>query len=243
MEQIHKRFTTEQIKALLKGYLEGNLDRREAEEILGIGKARFFSLLKEYRENPEGFSIAYRRHTPSLISMSFEERIACALLEEKGLVDDPSLPITTYNYSAVKDRLTKQGVDVSLPTLIDRAKGLGCYKPRRKKKVHDREVITAAVGALIQHDVSQHRWSPYAEVKWALITSLDDFSRMLLYADFWGAETTWAHIRSAEDLTRANGIPLRHYVDSLSVFRFVQTRDSVWRSPPGYSLQRFRLTG
>ncbi len=42
MEQIHRRFTTEQVRALLKGYLEKNLERREVEEILGIGKARFF---------------------------------------------------------------------------------------------------------------------------------------------------------------------------------------------------------
>jgi hypothetical protein len=52
-----------------------------------------------------------------------------------------------------------------------------------RKKVHDREVITTAIGALIQHDGSHHRWSPYARDKWVLITSLDDFSRKLLYAD------------------------------------------------------------
>jgi len=61
MEQIHKRFTTEQVKALLKGYLEKNLKRKEVEDILGIGKARFFSLLKEYRSDPQGFSVEYRR--------------------------------------------------------------------------------------------------------------------------------------------------------------------------------------
>ncbi|MBC7231611.1 MAG: hypothetical protein H5T74_14635 [Actinobacteria bacterium] len=61
MEQIHRRFTTEQVKALLGGYLEKNLDRREVEEILGIGKARFFSLLRDYRDDPEGFSVEYRR--------------------------------------------------------------------------------------------------------------------------------------------------------------------------------------
>ena len=27
MEQIHKRFTTEQVKVLFKGYMEGNLER------------------------------------------------------------------------------------------------------------------------------------------------------------------------------------------------------------------------
>ena len=128
----------------------------------------------------------------------------------------------------MRDRLAGQGIEVSLPTIIDRAKELGCHKPRKKKKAHDREVVTAAVGALIQHDASHHLWSPYAPEKWALLTSLDDFSRLLLYADFWGAESSWAHIQAAEDVTRRFGIPLRYYVDSLSVFRYVKTRDSVW---------------
>jgi len=52
---------------------------------------------------------------------------------------------------------------------------------------------------------------------------------MLLYADLFEQETTWAHIKAAESVTLTYGIPLRYYVDSLRVFRFVQGRDSVWR--------------
>jgi hypothetical protein len=118
---------------------------------------------------------------------------------------------------------------VSLSTIIDRAKDLDCYRPCPRKKVHDREVITASIGALIQHDASHHRWSPYAQEKWVLITSLDDFSRKILYADFVEQETSWAHIKAAENLMHTYGFPLRYYVDSLRVFRFVQGRDSVWR--------------
>jgi hypothetical protein len=66
------------------------------------------------------------------------------------------------------------------------------------KKAHDREVITTAIGALIQHDGSHHRWSPYARERRVLITSLDDFSRKLLYADLFEQETTWTHIKAAE---------------------------------------------
>jgi hypothetical protein len=90
-------------------------------------------------------------------------------------------------------------------------------------------VVTTAIGALIQHDASHHRWSPYAGERWVLITSLDDFSRKILYADFLEQETTWAHIKAAENVMLTYGIPLRYYVDSLRVFRFVQGRDSVWR--------------
>ena len=86
-----------------------------------------------------------------------------------------------------------------------------------------------AIGALIQHDASHHKWSPYAGERWVLITSLDDFSRKILYADFLEQESTWAHIKAAESVMLAYGIPLRYYVDSLRVFRFVQGRDSIWR--------------
>lgn len=55
------------------------------------------------------------------------------------------------------------------------------------------------------------------------------FSRKLLFADFFPQETTWNHFQAAQALMQAYGIPLRYYVDSLGIFRFVQGRDSVWR--------------
>lgn len=36
MDQIHKRFTTEQIKVLLQGYCKDQIDRAGIEETLGI---------------------------------------------------------------------------------------------------------------------------------------------------------------------------------------------------------------
>ena len=229
MDQIHKRFTAEQVKVLLRGYCQGILDRPAIEETLGISKSTFFVLLKEYRHNSDEFSLAYHRETPTRIPARVEDEVESELMLGKGLIDDSALSITTYNYSAVRDRLAQQGIVVALSTIIDRAKGLGCYQPQPKKKVHDREVVTTAIGALIQHDGSHHRWSPYANQKWVLITSIDDFSRMLLYADLFEQETSWAHIKAAQALMEVYGIPFRYYVDSLRVFRFVQGRDSIWR--------------
>jgi len=229
MEQIHKRFTAEQVAALLKGYCQGILDRATVEEILGVGKTRFFALLNQYRLNSNNFSLVYNRETPARLPTQVEKEIEKELMLEKSLIDDSTLPITTYNYSAIRDRLANRGIIVALSTIIDRAKNWGCYQPQPKKKVHDREVVTTAIGALIQHDGSHHRWSPYAEEKWVLITSLDDFSRMLLYADLFEQETSWAHIKASEALMEVYGIPFRYYVDSLRVFRFVQGRDSFWR--------------
>jgi hypothetical protein len=229
MTQLHKRFTDDQVKVLLNGYCQGLLGRAEIQEMLDIGKTRFFALLKEYRHSPEAFSVAYERSTTGRLPAAAEAGIERELLREKGIVEDKRLPISGYNYSALRDHLEKNGVKVSVPTIVDRAKRLDCYKPRKKRKTHDREVLTASIGALIQHDSSLHLWSPFAQEKWGLITSIDDFSRMILFADFVPKDTTWAHIQAAQALIQSYGIPLRYYVDSLRVFRFVQGRDSVWR--------------
>ena len=229
MVQLHNRFTDEQIKALLQGYCQGKIKRTEVQEMLEIGKTRFFGLLKAYNQDPNNFSVAYQRTATAKLSADVEDEIVYALLREKEIVEDPDLPISGYNYTAMRDRLREKGIKVSVTTIIDRAKKLGCHKSRRKRKAHDREVLTASIGALIQHDSSHHKWSPFANQKWYLVTSIDDYSRKLLFADFFPKETTWAHIQAAQALITANGIPLRYYVDSLRVFRFVQGRDSFWR--------------
>jgi hypothetical protein len=72
-------------------------------------------------------------------------------------------------------------------------------------------------------------WSPFAQEKWTLMTSIDDYSRKLLFADFFPSETTWAHIQATQAVIQQYGLPVRYYVDSLRVFRFVQGRDSFWR--------------
>jgi transposase len=229
MEQLHRRLTDEQIRLIYRNYCEGHLTRAEVQETLGVGKSHFFVLLKIYRQDPAGFSVSYQRQTPGKLTVEAEQVIRQELKREKELVDNPELPISSYNYTALQDRLKRKGIEVSLPTIIKRAKEQEAYHPRRKGKVHDREVVTTAIGALIQHDASTHLWSPLATEKWTLITSIDDYSRKLLYADFVEQETSWAHIQAAQAVMKAYGLPLSYYVDNLRVFRFVQNRDSIWR--------------
>lgn len=169
MTQLHKRFSDEQVRFLLQAYCKGKLDRAAVEATLEIGKTRFFALLKEYRQDPTRLSLTYERATPRRLASTTEEAIREELVAEKGLIDDPTLPIATYNYSAIRDRLEERQIQVSLSTIIDRAKSSGCYLPHPKKKAHERQVITTSVGALVQHDASYHRWSPFAQEEWALI--------------------------------------------------------------------------
>jgi len=82
---------------------------------------------------------------------------------------------------------------------------------------------------LVQHDTSYHCWAPQATSKWYLITSIDDYSRDLLYADLWGRESSWAHIVAAKTVITSVGCPLKYYVDNHSIFRFIERRDTVWQ--------------
>lgn len=232
MVQIHKEFTDSQVKELIERYLKREIRIHYVLEILGIKRSRFFVLLKQYKECPNKFSIQYFRNTKTRkIPQAVEDNIIRELQIEKKLIQDKDIPLRYYNYSYVKDLLeTKYNQKVSLPTIIDRAKKNDFYLKRKPRKAsHDREVLTNYIGEIIQHDSSYHLWSPPAKEKWYLITSLDDFSRFILYATFLKRETSWAHILALQTVILKYGSPFLYYVDSHSIFRFVQGRDSLWR--------------
>jgi hypothetical protein len=230
MAQIHKKFTDEQVKELLERYLNKTIERKHVQTILGIEKVRFFALLKRYRQGPQNFSVQYHRRSKPKISASAEKNIFKELKADKKLIQNPDVPLKSYNYSFVRNRLeTNHGQKVSLTTIIRRAKKHDFYLGKRKKATHDREVLTNYVGELIQHDSSHHLFAPAAGKKWYLITSLDDYSRRILYGDLFEAESSWLHIRASQTLITEFGCPFSYYVDSHSIFRFVQGRDSIWR--------------
>ncbi len=232
MAQLHRRFTDSQAKELFERYLNKEIQRDYIQQILGIRKTRFFELIKSYRKNPNKFSVQYTRYTKTrAISKSIERNIIKELTIEKKLIHDKDVPLKSYNYSYVKDLLEKRyNQKVSLPTIIDRAKKNDFYLRKPKRTIHDREVLTNYVGEIIQHDSSHHLWSPPAGEKWYLVTSLDDFSRFMLYATLIKRETSWAHILALETLILHYGFPYSYYVDSHRIFRFVQGRDSFWRT-------------
>ena len=101
MDQLHRRFTVEQVKALLCAYCVGTMSRLEVQEILDIGKTRFFALLKDYRQDASVFSIDYHRPTPARLSTKVEAALERELYREQELVEDKRLPISSYNYAAV----------------------------------------------------------------------------------------------------------------------------------------------
>jgi hypothetical protein len=63
MSQLHKRFSSDQVKELLVRYVKNEIERKYVQQILGIRKRRFFMLLKQYKQNPNQFAIQYPRAT------------------------------------------------------------------------------------------------------------------------------------------------------------------------------------
>ena len=231
-KQLHKNFTDDQVKSLLEKYSKGEIKLNYILQMLRIKRRRFFELLAKYRQDPDSFSIQYERKTINRkIDPDIERNIVKELKIEKELIKAKEVPIKYYNYSYIKDLLEqKYSQKVSLPTIIDRAKRNNFYFLKPKRKAHDREVITNYPGELIQHDSSHHLFAPYADRKWYLITSIDDYSRLILYAVLVERETAWEHILALETILLKYGFPLDYYVDSHSIFRFVQGRDSFWRN-------------
>ena len=228
--QIHTKFTSDQVKELMQKYLNKEIERKYIEQILGIGKSRFFELVQSYRNNPAIFSVEYTRSKQTRsIDPAIKDNIIKELVIDKKAIANKDIPLYRYNYSYVQKRLKKEYKQItSLPTIIRYAKTNGFYLPEQNKpKTHDREVLTNNVGELIQHDASYHLWAPDAGIKWTLITSLDDHSRLMLYAKLIEQECSWAHIEALQSVVLKHGTPLSYYTDCHSIFRYVKGRDQL----------------
>ena len=63
--QLHKRFSAEQVQALLAKYKSGLIKAKETYTYLGVGKSRFYELVALYEKTPKDFTIAYKRTVPN----------------------------------------------------------------------------------------------------------------------------------------------------------------------------------
>ena len=190
--------------------------------------SRIYDLVRAFRENKQTFTIDRNEgKRKARISEKTQTRIKEELEKEKELIDNKDMPVRSYNYSAVHDTLKeKDMIEVSVPTIIDRAKEWGFYIPRTERAKHERIVSTDFIGELVQHDSSHHLFSPFMETKLYLITSFDDHSRLMLFADLFLQETSWHHIEALSHVFTMYGVPLQYYADQHSIFRYVKDRDN-----------------
>ena len=242
MGQIHKQFSDDEVKQYLKWYEDKVMTKAEVLQVLGIKDSRFYVLLGRFRDKPKAFSVAYRRvRTTRTLPAKVVRQIRKELEAEHGFIINPAMSIMFYNYTAIRDAVEDStGQKVSSQTIVNYAKRWGYYIERPKRKQHTREVLTDSVGMLLQHDASLHQWSPYVKrpdgkpLKWSLITTLDDHSRKLLYAELFEHESAWAHILALESVVLTCGVGVRYYSDNHAIFRYVANRDANGLSAANY---------
>jgi hypothetical protein len=78
-KQLHKNFTDEQVKLLLKSYVDKKIKINYILQILGIKRRRFFKLLSRYKKDPDNFSIHYNRKT---INRKIDKAIEINIIKE-----------------------------------------------------------------------------------------------------------------------------------------------------------------
>ncbi len=242
MAQIHRQFSNDEVKQYLKWYEDKILTKAEILKILGIKDSRFYALLAQFRQKPEKFSIAYNRvRATRCLPPKVVRQIRRELELEHSFIANSAMPIMFYNYAAIRDAVESEtGHHLSAQTVINYAKRWGYYLERPKRQVHTREVLTDSVGMLLQHDASHHQWSPYVfrsdgkPLKWSLITTLDDHSRKLLYAELFEHESAWAHIQALESVILSYGLGVQYYSDNHAIFRYVANRDQDGLSAANY---------
>jgi len=99
MVQLHKKFTDSQVRELINRYLRKEIKRKYIQEVLSIGKTRFFFLIKACRETPDEFSIQYTRNSKTRkISQDIEDNIIKELQIEKDLIENKDVPLKRYSY-------------------------------------------------------------------------------------------------------------------------------------------------
>ena len=136
-KQLHVRLTEEQVDAILSRYLKRELKSDQAMDMLGLGRSQFFEWVKRYKEGCRDFTIAYARKTGNhKIESKSEEYIMKELNVEKALINDPAMPVRTYNYSFIRDEVRKKyGQEVSVPTIINRAKKTAFISRSQKEDI------------------------------------------------------------------------------------------------------------
>jgi hypothetical protein len=130
-KHVRKLFSVEQVKEVFQRYLAGQIGVDHASAILKIRRRQFFKLLKVYRQKPERFSLERtRKSPPRTIDAKAEAKIIQELKKEAEIIRDKRNPVRFYNYSYVKEILEKKhNVQVSLPTIIKRAKKMAITNP------------------------------------------------------------------------------------------------------------------
>lgn len=237
---IYKRNSIEEINSILDLYIKKIITKDEVLRTLECKERMFYYLLSRHKRNEladyGSYHLSSNKTGGGKVPDYVEKAIREELDREKKIIENKDIPTSTYNYSHIQNEVVRRlKVNVSYESVRRKAHKWGYVvrKYTKDKNKHTRQVLTDSIGVLLQHDSSHHLFSPLAKEKWYLITTIDDYSRMLLYAKLVPVETTWEHILAVKDVVKKYGIPNHYYVDNHSIFRYVKFRESFWKTKRG----------
>jgi len=135
-KHVRKLLSDQEVMEILERYSIQEIDLSIALRLLKIKRRRFFDLLKRYRENPDIFTLAYqRKQATNKLPQEVERKILQELKLEKKLIENRKNPVSCYNYSYIKNTIEqKHSIEVSLSTIIRRAKKMGIISTNKTKR-------------------------------------------------------------------------------------------------------------
>ncbi len=223
-QQLHKRLAKGFVEEVLDGFNERRLTEERACELLGLKRARFYRLRKQWlRDSRRGqeFSLWNRKESRF---HAFPEEVEDWLHQELTYIrSEAEVYRGRFNFAFLAELAEKEfqrTFQRNSLRLFALRHGYYHALPEEKEKVYTRFEVSGP-GVLFQHDSSHHRWLP-STGKWdALVLTIDDYSRRVLGARIVEAETTWEHLVLTKEIMGRYGRPLAYYVDNHSIFRYV----------------------
>ncbi len=218
-----------ELKNLFKLFENGYLTKSDMLDNLEVKGRRFYQLLALYRNNKLDTLYKNKRGKHRRTSIETTGKVIDELMIQRRIINDDRVDIKKYNYTYISEVIkNKHNVVISPATVarIAHKHGYDLKSKPTKKDLHTRKVLTQRIGDLLQHDSSVHKFAPLSGRKWYLIATIDDYSRLILYARLFESDTTWNHMLAVKHVALSYGKGCTYYTDNHSIFKYIRGRDS-----------------
>jgi len=199
-----------QITTVFKVF-QGELTRLEGEMLLNVSGRTLRRYLAEYKKEGARF-IKHKNHWKrpwNKFDPSVKEKVQTLIKEKffdlnlvhlsEKLLEEQSLKVSSYT-------LRRWAHEINMVKL----------KHRRKKKKHVYRERMSRTGLMLQMDGSTHEW--FGNFKSCLISTIDDASSKIPYAEFFHGEDTMSCMTVLQRVIEKYGLFLVLYVDRAGIY-------------------------
>lgn len=221
-KQIAKRLTKPWVIQVLSQFNDRKITEKEACELLGLHRSRFYELRKEWLKKRSANSFQLNS-SGMMKKRSLVPEIQDFLHAELKYIKEKAYHYRgVFNFAFLSEKIEKEfNVFIHRNTIRRFALNQGYYE-RTAQELYKPCIRFEmdAIGALFQHDTSRHVWIPLSNRYHDLLMTKDDHSRRVVAHDLREIESAWSHIHLARQTFETIGLPLAYYVDKHSIFKF-----------------------